>query len=386
MYKGLPKLFKLTGTGALQEWCIGTDDNVIVTRWGQTDGAIQESRDTVLRGKNGGKSNATTPEQQAEKEAYAQWEKKLKSKKYVRSVEEARAGTSDALVKGGVDVMLAKEYNEHAGKVKFPCYLQPKLDGHRCIAVVADRKCTLWSRTRKEITGVPHINRVVEKLAQASQYPNIILDGELYEHDYRNKFEELTSFIRQDTPKPGHEVVQYWVFDLVQTWAQTTGGPNKSTDFKSRSSQLRVITEFAKTPEIVLVESLTANNVFDIDRILDRYLAEGFEGVIVRNADAPYEGKRTHNLLKLKKMQDAEFRVVNVEDGRGKMKGLGIFVCETADGKEFRVKMKGELKSLREYFDNQNDYIGRMLTVQFQGYTDDGSLRFPVGLRIAEKL
>lgn len=152
--KTLPTLFKKTSAGADQEWSIGTEANVIVTRFGQVGGKIQEARDEVKEGKNVGKANATTAIQQAEAEAQSQWEKKLK-KAYVQSLDDARAGKIDAVIEGGVFPMLAHRYDEQGHKIVFPAYVQPKFDGHRCIAVIEDFKATLWSRTRKPITGLP---------------------------------------------------------------------------------------------------------------------------------------------------------------------------------------------------------------------------------------
>jgi predicted DNA-binding WGR domain protein len=99
--KLLPTLYKKTATGAAQEWTIGTEGSVIVTRWGQMGGAIQEARDEVKTGKNVGRANETTPIQQAELEAQSQWEKKLK-KGYVQNLDDAQAGKTDAIIEGGI--------------------------------------------------------------------------------------------------------------------------------------------------------------------------------------------------------------------------------------------------------------------------------------------
>ena len=208
----LPKLYKKSTKGADQEWEISTEGNTIVTRWGQVGGAIQETRDVVAVGKNLGKKNETTPTQQAEAEAQSQWEKKLK-KGYVQTLDDARAGKTDSIIEGGVSPMLAHRFDEQGHKLTYHCYAQPKLDGHRCIAVIEDGKCTLWTRTRKPITSMVHIQRDIEKLGFQER---VVLDGELYNHDYRDRFEELTSFIRDSKPKSGAEAVQYHVYDIVE--------------------------------------------------------------------------------------------------------------------------------------------------------------------------
>lgn len=114
--KVLPTLYKKTATGADQEWTIWTEGNVIVTRWGQVGGAIQETRDVIETGKNIGRSNETTPEQQAVAEAQSQWEKKLK-KGYVQNLEDARAGKVDSIIEGGITPMLAEKFDEQEHKL-----------------------------------------------------------------------------------------------------------------------------------------------------------------------------------------------------------------------------------------------------------------------------
>jgi len=363
----LQKLFKISSVGAQQEWEIGTENNVIVTRWGKVGGKIQETRDTIKEGKNQGRSNATTPEQQAEAEATSTWEKKLKSG-YVKSLNAAEAGEVDDVVEGGVLPMLAKRFDEQGDKIIYSAFTQPKFDGHRCIAILEKGTCTLWSRTRKPITGLPHINKAIEAL----HVGNIILDGELYNHDYRNKFEELTSFIRNPTPKEGHEVVEYHVYDCV--------------DYKLPFSHRAAVIDSLnlKTP-LIPVQTYQVDSEEDLIEAFEIFLRQGYEGSMVRNVDGMYVNKRSLDLQKIKEFQDAEFEIVGVEEGRGKLAGKAIFVCQTSDGTKFEVKLKGPQDALAKYWKNPKLAIGRMLTVQFQGYTNKNNVpRFPVGLRFRE--
>ena len=90
-------------------------------------------------------------------EAQAQWERKLK-RGYVQDLKSAQAGHVDAAITGGIFPMLAHTYRDHAAKIVYPAYAQPKLDGHRCIAMPSG----LWSRTRKPIVSVPHINAALK--------------------------------------------------------------------------------------------------------------------------------------------------------------------------------------------------------------------------------
>lgn len=371
----LPKLFKRTSTGAMQVWMVKVDGNEIITTFGQVGGKKQTDRQVIAQGKNIGRANETTPEAQALLEAQSDWERKVKAKNYNPNWDEAEQGLPFApMVAGGIEPMLAHTWEKRGKAIVFPAAAQPKLDGHRCIAIVnADGSVTLWSRTRKVITGVPHIAAAVEALGLA---PGAVLDGELYHHDYRDRFAELTSFIRQATPKDGHEVVQYHVYDL----------PSSGTLAFEVRAEVLAATIPADHEVLKLVETI---RVADYAEALDhfgRYRQDGYEGLMLRNVASPYVEKRSADLIKVKEMQDAEFEIVGVEEGKGRLAGCGIFVCVTDAGTRFNVKMAGPLESLRPFWTNPADYIGRQLTVQFQDITTDANHvpRFPVGLRFRE--
>lgn len=359
--KTFPKLFKKTSTGADQGWEIRVEGNTIISQWGQVGGAQQTARDVIASGKNAGRANATTPEQQAELEAQSQWEKKLK-RGYVQDLKAARAGKVDDVIEGGIFPMLAHKYRDHAEKIIFPAYAQPKLDGHRCVSVGRG----LWSRTRKPIVSVPHIVEAVKALG----LDDTTLDGELYNHEYRHRFEELSSFIRPEYAKPGHEVVQYHVYDCTEH-----GG------FSGRIAYLKAALGGVENP-VVLVETIQVLNEDELMVAFEKFRAQGYEGAMVRNAGGPYVNKRSYDLQKIKEFDDAEFEVIDVSEGRGKLAGHGIFVCKTADGAVFEAKMKGALEKLKAYYKDPKLAVGRMLTVQYQGMTTkSGVPRFPVALR-----
>jgi len=373
----LPTLYKKTSTGATQQWTISVEGSTIVKRFGQKDGKIQEARDVITEGKNVGRANETTPEQQALAEAQSQWEKKLKGKGYVQTLDAALAGEVDDRVAGGIDPMLAHSFAKQGHKITYPAYTQPKLDGHRCIAMRTDGVWTLWTRTRKPITGVPHINAALSDLL-ADEPGDLTLDGELYNHDYRDRFEELTSFIKRPEPKPGHEVIQYHIYDVVNAGPFSyRAGILAAYDLLDGSEQGTVdAIRFVNTYEVL--DEADALDAFDT------YTAAGYEGSMLRNADSLYENKRSYGLQKVKLMEDGEWPVVSVETGRGKMADKAIFVCTLPNGETFRCKMKGTLDSLKQYVHDPSLAVGRLLTVQYQNLTADGVPRFPVGLRLRD--
>lgn len=375
--KNFPMLFKKASGGADQQWSIRTEDNVIITRWGQVGGAIQEARDVIKEGKNIGKKNETTPIQQAQLEAEAIHTKKLK-KGYVKSLSAAKAGKVDKIIEGGVNPMLAHKFSEQGHKIRFPAFVQPKFDGHRCIVTVNDGKATMWTRTRKPITGLPHIIVAIEQVVAKMTTKNIIFDGELYNHDYRERFEELSSFIRSPEPKEGHEVVQYHIYDLADF--ELPGAD------KTQANRTGVLASIAPSfpPALVAVETRSVSSKEELDEAFGEFMEQGYEGLIVRNLTAPYVGKRSYDLQKVKEFDDAEFKVIGVEEGRGKLAGKAIFVLEH-EGRPFRAKMKGKLEDLAKYVKDPSLAVGKMLTVRYFGISNANQVpRFPVGIRFRE--
>lgn len=390
-----PTLFKKTSTGAVEEWTISVTDNVIKTVHGQFNGKKQESCDTLREGVNAGKSNATTPAQQALKEARAKWEKQRK-KGYVQLYADAVAGVVEDVIEGGIAPMLAPSglYPKFAHKLQWPVFTQPKLDGMRCIAILEDGKCTLWSRTRKRIRSMVHIERQIESLwpfiqsiqsmareteVGASMCVNTdgrmraIFDGELFKTGV--PFEDVLSWIRTYEPGPRSREIEYHVYDFPTR-------PERV--FSERHHALQVIsTRFqrADTQSLFLVRTPVAASPKDLDEQHEENLADLNEGTMIRNGGGSYEcGKRSYHLQKHKDMKDGEYLIVGADEGRGKDAGtVGSFRCRTADGKEFSARLKATYERRRELFEHPEQWRGWKLTIIYQNLTADGIPRFPIG-------
>jgi DNA ligase-1 len=376
--KSFDKLYKKTSTGAIQTWEVTVvindeDKPTIVSRYGQNGGKIQESREVILEGKNIGRSNETDSIQQAELQAEADWTKQLK-KGYVKSFADAMNGKTDAIIEGGIVPMLAHKFSEQAHKIKYPALAQCKLDGNRCIAVYKDGKYTLWSRTRKPITSMPHIIKALEESGCCHS-----LDGELYNHDYHDNFEQLTSYIRVEEPKEGCEIVQYHIYDAPENMGQ-----NKN---RNEYLQMDVKEKVKNYPQLYVVETLIVNNEDELMEAFDHFLEEGYEGCMVRNMDGLYVNKRSCDLQKIKEFSDSEFKIIGVKVGtKGSMAGKAVFTCELPNKETFDCKMKGDMNELTKYANDPSLVLGKQLTVKYQGYTKYGVPRFPVGLRFREDL
>jgi len=397
--KTFPMLYQKTQTGAIQSWQIATFNATIQTIHGQVGGKLQTTTDTITEGKNAGKTNETTAEVQAEREAAAKWTKQ-KKKGYVESLADAQAGKVDeAVIKGGIEPMLAPSdiYPHYKKDIKFPCFVQPKLDGNRCIAVVKDGKCTLWTRTRKPINSVPHIVSAIERAVIPNKL-DVILDGELYNHDYRDNFEDLMSLIRPPAPVEGHEVVQYHVYDL----------PSCKEGFAKRHETLSGMFEnsdwLGLDSPVTPVYTAVVKSDGDIWDEHNQNLNKEYEGTMIRN-DGPYEeGRRSRHLQKLKTWKDGEYQIIGYADGRGKDAGtVAAFYCTVSPGyppecwaeicenlaagrpelRGFKARLKATYDRRRELF-GRKDFIGKQLTVKYQNMTADGKPRVTIGKAIRD--
>lgn len=407
--KKFPRLYKKTSTGKIQEWEIKVRGNHIITTHGYQGGAKQTGEDVVHEGKNLGKKNETTPEQQALAEAEARWELKKRKNGYAETLAAAQAGETEH--EGGIFPMLAKSFSKDGKHVKFPCAVQPKLDGIRCIAVVDGGEVSLWTRTRKPIDGLPHVRAA---LAEAFPVGQHVLDGELYNHALKEEFERIVSAVRGG--KQDVDLVEYHLYDypsvrgdfagrsaaLLSAFARDLSAEDRAAVLHAASagafstSGLTVGTLLGKTVAfdarrgpLVFVETREAEDEAAMMALFQAFRDLGYEGAMARNVDGRYaEGKRSADLQKLKEFADAEFEVVGIEEGRGKLAGhVGAFVCKTASGEEFNAKLMGELSRLKKLFDGpESAWKGKLLTVRYQGMTNGDVPRFPVGVRFLDEL
>lgn len=352
-------LFKQATSGAIQQWTVSAAENEITSTWGQVGGKLQETTDVIREGKNLGRSNATTPETQAQAQAQQLYDAKLKEG-YVTDVELARS-TKNTLE--AIEPMLAYPIEKKEKYVVFPALAQPKLDGARCLAIMKKGKVRLFSRSQKEWITMPHIVSEIEKLY--GSMGDIVLDGELYTDKLSRDFNKIMSIIKRDSLHPEHKSVQYHVYDVV--------GPSSYLNRTSILDKIQQAGVYCKRVNTVNIASREALEAFQVKCVED-----GYEGAIYRNPKGNYENKRSTNLLKVKSFQDAEFEVVDLEEGAGKlMNHVGAFVCKLPNGGTVKASPLGSHELLAEYWKTRKSLVGKQVTIKFQGYTPDGSLRFP---------
>lgn len=367
-------LYKLTSIGKTQVWNIWTEGPDICTEYGQLDGKKITTRDTIKSGKGIGTIAETTPEEQAEKEAISKWEKK-RNKDYRESLGEiGKLGDAKEAALGGYLPMLAKKYT--TGSMVFPCYVQPKLDGLRCIARKENDVVTLWFRSGKQIITMGHIEKDLSIVMDNGD----IFDGELYSEEI--DFNKICGAIRRDKNIKDNvaQQINYYVYDAPRIW-ELGLLYDEGDGFDVRSHILHLKTQELDDHVIpLLTEYIDLEQ--DVFKKHDEYVAYGFEGIMIRDPEMLYEQKRSKYLLKHKVFNEDEFQIVDYEEGRGQLQGrVGAFVCEMSNGNRFKAKLKGKgvTDLLKDYFEEPEIFMNKMLTVKYQGLSADGIPRFPVG-------
>jgi len=371
----MKKLFKITSKGCIQEWEIFVKGNVIHKVYGLQKGKKQHITEEITEGKNIGRSNETSPEEQAELEAFAIWTRK-KEKDYRESIDELSSKEKISGF-GGYLPMLAHSYKKHGHKIKWSCYCQAKFDGIRCISRKDDNKVTLCFRSGKRIQSMQHIEKDLNAIMKNGE----IFDGELYIHDA--DFNKLGGSIRREKnmDKSIAEKIQYYIYDFPRIKT----GENLLLENIPYKYRLDEFNSRKLTSSLVRVKTEVVEDEDEMKKLFSKYIEQGYEGIIVRNIGSPYEQKRSYNLLKYKEFDEEEFKIVGYEEGRGKLSGaVGAFVCELSNGETFKAKLKGKdvTDLLIHYFKNPKEFMGKELTVQFQGLSKDNVPRFPVGKAI----
>lgn len=361
------KLFKRTSKGALQEWTIVQEGNQFYTIEGQVDGKLTTSKPTICAPKNVGKVSETTGEQQAQLEAQAKAKLKM-DKGYVMDINEV--DSSDTFTP-----MLAKEYSKFKHKIKFPCAVQPKFDGVRSNTSLSTGQL---SREGRPQLSAPHLFEAIKPLlGEEPDQCNVVIDGEIYNHDLKHDFDRIISLARKTKPTPedlaeSANVLQYHIYDIFFK-------TNPHMLFFDRFEILKdTLSQVSFEPKLVICPTYIVNNEAELDAKYEEFLEMGYEGMIVRN-NVAYEQKRTDNLLKRKEFQDAEFEILDILEGVGNRSGMAgtILLKLNENGATFNSTAMGGEDYYRELLTNKDKYIGKLATVKFQNYTPGGVPRFP---------
>lgn len=396
----------------------GTNHAIATFEWGQIDGKKQITVREYTEGKNIGKKNETTPYEQCvfetnrkwidkqEKEGYQtqqqqqqqpqeqqaqqQQQQPPKNKPLIKFIVKSsgsiasgdKSNNSNNSDKSIIYPMLAKTYEPNGSKNKrnniiFPCLVQPKLDGLRCVAYAG----LAQSRTGSYFKTVNHILEALAPFFKA--HPNVALDGELYTMDI--PFETLAGLIKKEKISEKDRAllsnVSYHIYDMIDR-------TNPSLVYSDRHAflcaHLASIVSATGSP-IALVETEKTTNISEFRDKFSKYISNGYEGIMLRNCSGVYRTNyRSDDLQKYKEFMEEEYVITGFKEGDGRDKGTVIWECQTAEKKVFNVRPRGTIESRRELFDNAAKYIGAKLTVVFQELSEQGVPRFPVGKAIRE--
>ena len=251
-------------------------------------------------------------------------------------------------------------------------FIQPKLDGARCIIQLNDKgEVHAYSRTGKPWLNIKHILEDLKPFFD--QQPDVILDGELYNHDLRDDFEQIISLVRKQKPTPymrtkAKKLVQFHCYDYAHT----------DDNYITRMNNLSVSDMYSYCVQYVPTTQLYHYQQAVIKH--KAFLERGYEGAILR-LDKPYEFKRSYALQKFKDFHDDEATIIGYVDGKGKREGtLGKFLMQDDEGVEFGCPPgKGyDYKALADILENIHDYIGKRATFTYFERTKAGSYRHPL--------
>lgn len=285
--------------------------------------------------------------------------------------------------------MLANKYFEHPDVVVGKNFaITEKLDGIRCLAVVRHGSHpVLYSRQGKVFTGLKDIENELSDIAKRHNY-EFVLDGELLIRDRKGvpskeQYKRTMKIVTSDREKkPG---IVFNAFDIVSIESFDTH--TCFTPYYLRRQRLETLLEQTISVKPVPVLYYGADTG-KIKELVDEQRAMGHEGVMINLADAFYAFKRTNNLLKVKIMQDADLKIIDVKEGDGKFRGtLGALIVDykgtpTGVGSGLTDDIR------REIWAHKDQYIGRVAKIRYFEETEDKagvkSIRFPVFEEIRE--
>ena len=366
----LPILYGIDSKGRTKTWTGYAYENTDKTAGYKTfaglkDGKLAESEKKIKVGKHLGKSNETSPYEQAILE--------LTSKATKKKDQEGYAEDEKGLVIPRLP-MLAKNLKDRKEKIEYSVYCQAKLDGIRVFAEKINGDTIRYtSRKGKPITTLNHITPHLLEIMEIDE----IFDGEIYTPAL--SFQEICAATKKE--RENSLKLELWVYDVA----------NEELDFEDRYkryfSAIKVKSYEKVSAPVKAVESILVHNEEEIENAHREFVSQNFEGLICRARAGGYEfKKRSDRLLKLKSFDDGEFLVTGGYQGTGSATGHVTFLCKTSDNKEFGCVPRGNHEHRAFLWKNLDKIVeaNAYITVRYFGLTNDGIPRFPVGLEFRE--
>ena len=273
--------------------------------------------------------------------------------------------------------MLAHKFDNKRVDWSKPVFIQPKLDGIRCIM----KSDGCYSRNGKKFMNVQHLyTKAIQDLFKAN--PLLVIDGELYNHDLRDNFEKIVSLVRKQKPTPddrkeARKLIQYHVYDYCMAVNNKLNLLESDMNrYEKRMHQLTCSDMYGK--HIRYVPSRGVHSLDKAKEIHNDFLEKGYEGSILR-LDGPYKCGRSYDLMKFKDFSDTEATIVSWVEGKGKRRGtIGKFIAVDSDGIRFGMPVMDNFKKLQTNFKAMQDWVGRTATFTYFERTKAGSYRHPL--------
>lgn len=351
-------LYKPIKQGKTQQWSIEVQGDSFICTYGQLDGAMQ-TQTTKCTGKNIGKANETTPEQQAKLEAEALVAKKLKSG-YSYEISDTPSVSLP---------MKVKSYQDQINNVKFPCISTEKLNGVNSMFKRTADSITIYSRGGEVYPAIPHLEQPLHDTMDELGHNE--LNAELYIHG--EHLQDIQSAVKK--PNKLSPRITAHIFDIADSNETYEYRRNK---LKSIYSTLESI-DHISLKYIGFLTGVECHSHEQIELHYNQCMDRKLEGTVIKNLSALYQHNvRSSDMFKYKKTQDAEYQIVDCETDKN---GHPVFHCITPEGKVFKVKPKGtdaERKAMIVNFESQ--YLNKWYKIEYEMLSKDKIPLKPIGL------
>lgn len=281
---------------------------------------------------------------------------------------------------GVLKPMLAKQEDKVTNRKIFEkeWFGSRKIDGVRCLMYWDGSEIRTASRGGNDYdASTSFIRKHPEFIKYFKDHSDIVLDGELYKHG--KSLQQISGAARLEKTADGMDWLQYFVYDVVDT----------SKPFSDRIIELAYLesvlpVEFDPNREyedgelrVQVVPHIIVKGWDEMVKLHDKYVEEGWEGLVIRDPSKPYKPNgRTNDMIKIKHYQDSEFEIIGLSEGLREEDMC--FILVTSDGTEFKAKPMGSRELKQQYREDLDKLIGKMATVKYFYLSDDGTPLQPV--------
>ena len=331
-----------------QIWISPVDNDIYIHRkYGYINGKISEPS-----------PKKATSLKSAMTEATALWKKKKES-----GFSELSDTTTHKT--NTIKPMGAHKLDDYYHKIKYPACVQTKLDGFRCLS----NNGILYSKGMKPFVFLHHIKEELSKITGISN--STYFDGELYE--FGVPIHEISSLVMRKYADNAHhklaEKISYYIFDMFDI-------NNLTETFAVRYQRLTKIFKENKFKYLKLVKCASVSNYEEVQNLNNKYILEGFEGVIVRNYDGLYKlNSRSYDVLRTKEFKKREFEIIGAKAGMGTQRGAVVWQLKCGNKSFWAIPLgsvSDRIKIYKEYLNNPLFFIGKKVNVKFLDMDKDG--------------